>query len=90
MNNSIRLIVSTPFKEYYNLDIKSVTTESIVGKIEILPMHSLLISPLKPTLTEFEDINGKKYKFHNSKGIIQVTGNEVRIICEHIEENKEN
>ncbi|WP_051541777.1 hypothetical protein [Clostridium lundense] len=87
MNNSIKLIVSTPFKQYYNLDIRKLITESVVGKIEILPMHSDLITPLKSTLTEFEDINGKRYKFHNSTGLMKVTNDEVKIICEYIEDS---
>lgn len=87
MNNSIKLIVSTPFKEYYNLDIKKLVTESVGGKIEILPKHSDLITTLRATLTEFEDINGKRHKFHNSKALMQVTNNEVKIICEYIKED---
>lgn len=87
MSNSIRLIVSTPFKEYYNLDIKSLITESVAGKMQILPMHSPLITPLKSTLTQFEDINGKKYEFHNSKGLMQVVNNEIKIMCEYIEDS---
>ncbi|KAJ48768.1 F-type H+-transporting ATPase subunit epsilon [Clostridium tetanomorphum] len=85
MENSIKLIVSTPFKEHYNIDIKKIITESITGRIEILPKHSPLIAILKPALTEFEDINGEKHSFRSSKGLMEVTNNEVTIVCNNIE-----
>lgn len=80
-----KLIIASPYKEFYNLEIKRLTTESLVGRIEILPNHSSLITILRPCNTEFEDIDGKRYSFNISKALMKVNKEEVKILCENIE-----
>ncbi|MBU5486115.1 hypothetical protein KQI86_17500 [Clostridium sp. MSJ-11] len=79
-----KLIIASPYKEFYNLDVKKLVTESLVGRIEILQNHSPLIAVLRPSNTEFEDINGKTYSFNISKALMKVTKEEVKILCENM------
>ncbi|WP_125153357.1 hypothetical protein [Clostridium rectalis] len=90
MNNNMKLKLCTPYKEYFNTDIKKIITESIGGKIEILPSHSNFITVLKPTNTKVEDIKGKEYNFSNSAGIMQVENGEIKIVFEEIHMDNNN
>ena len=84
-----RLVVVTPFKEVYNLEVKRLITQSLAGKIEILSSHSPFITILAQGISQFEDSNGEMHSVNNSKAIMKVNKDEVIIICEDIEREKD-
>ena len=72
MKNHIKLTIITPEKEFYSGEILSLYTESNEGRFGILANHIPIISPLKPTVTTFTEVNGKEFKAFTSTGILRV------------------
>lgn len=68
----IKLSILTPQKEFYNGMVKSLTTESIEGHVEVLPGHIPMIALLKPSITDFTDADGKKLTSFTSTGVLRV------------------
>jgi len=81
MKNHIKLTILTPEKEFYSGEILSLNTENYDGEFGILANHVPMISPLKPTVTTFTDINGKDLKAFTSTGILRVLEGEVEMLC---------
>lgn len=81
MKNHIKLTILTPEKEFYSGEILSLNTENYEGGFGILANHVPMISPLKPTVTTFTDINGKELKAFTSTGILRVMDGEVEMLC---------
>ncbi|MBU3179851.1 ATP synthase F1 subunit epsilon [Clostridium psychrophilum] len=81
MENHIKLTMITPEKEFYSGDILSLNTQSDEGVFGILANHVPIISQLKPTVTTFTDVNGKKLKAFTSMGVLRVLKGEVEMLC---------
>jgi len=81
MENHIKLTILTPEKEFYSGEILSLYTESDDGRFGILANHVSMVSPLKPTVTTFTDLNGKEFKIFTSTGILRVHNGEVEMLC---------
>lgn len=63
MGKFINLKILTPDKEFYNEQIVQLNTESIEGKIGILPQHIPLIAVLKPNISKITTAKGEKKMF---------------------------
>lgn len=85
MGKFINLKILTPDKEFYNEQIVQLNTESIEGKIGILPQHIPLISVLKPNISKITTAKGEKKMFFSSTGVLKVTKNEVIMLCDACE-----
>lgn len=81
MENHIKLTMITPEKEFYSGDILSLSTQSDEGVFGILANHVPIISQLKPTVTTFTEVNGKKLKAFTSMGVLRVLKGEVEMLC---------
>jgi F-type H+-transporting ATPase subunit epsilon len=81
MKNHIKLTIITPEKEFYSGEILSLYTEGDEGRFGILANHVPFISPLKPTMTTFTELNGKELKAFTSTGILRVHLGEVEMLC---------
>jgi F-type H+-transporting ATPase subunit epsilon len=81
MENHIKLTILTPEKEFYSGEILSLYTESDDGRFGILANHVSMISPLKPTVTTFTDLNGKELKVFTSTGILRVHEGVAEMLC---------
>ena len=81
MENHIKLTMIIPGKEFYSGDILSLNTQSDEGVFGILANHVPIISQLKPTVTTFTDVNGKKLKAFTSMGVLRVLKGEVEMLC---------
>jgi F-type H+-transporting ATPase subunit epsilon len=68
----IKLSILTPQKEFYSSMVKSLSTESLEGHVEVLPGHIPMIALLKPSVTELTDADGKKLKAFTSSGVLRV------------------
>ena len=85
MGKFINLKILTPDKEFYNEQIVQLNTESIEGKIGILPQHIPLIAVLKPNISKITTAKGEKKMFFSSTGVLKVTKNEVIMLCDACE-----
>lgn len=85
MTEFVNLKIITPDKEFYNEQIVQLNTESIEGKIGILPKHILLIAALKPNISEITTAKGEKKMFFSSTAVLKVTKNEVIMLCDACE-----
>lgn len=82
MSNLIKFKVITPNKSFYEGDIKELITETVEGERAILPLHSPLISMLRPAITTIVEGNGEEKKFFSSSGILKVNKGEVTMLCD--------
>ncbi len=85
MGKFINLKILTPDKEFYNEQIVQLNTQSIEGKIGILPQHIPLIAVLKPNISKITTAKGEKKMFFSSTGVLKVTKNEVIMLCDACE-----
>jgi len=81
MENHMKLTILTPEKEFYSGEILSLNTESDDGRFGVLPNHVPMVSPLKPTVTTFVELNGKELKAFTSTGVLRVKKGEVEMLC---------
>lgn len=81
MDNKLKLIIMTPDKEFYNGEIVKLTSESSDGKFGVLPNHLAMVTNIIPTITTFQDVNGKAYTCFTSNGVIKINNNVITILC---------
>lgn len=85
MEGTFKLTIKSPERELFSDTVIEVTTEGEDGEVGILHNHIPMIKSLIPTITEFIDAKGKKYRAFTSSGVIKVLNNEVVILCEACE-----
>lgn len=85
MAETFKLTIKSPERELFSGAVIEVITEGKDGKVGILPNHIPMIKSLIPTITEFIDSEGKKYRAVTSGGVIRVLNNEAVILCEACE-----
>ncbi|MCY6485629.1 F0F1 ATP synthase subunit epsilon [Clostridium aestuarii] len=85
MSNSINITIITPEREFYKGKIIELKTESIEGKLGILPKHLPLIVLLNPTISEFTNIDNEKKKLFSSSGVLKVINSEALMLCDACE-----
>lgn len=85
MADFIKLSIITPEKEFYTGNIRQLDTESIEGKLGILPRHATYVAILKPTVSDFVDEKGEKKKFFSSSGVLRVKGEQITMLCDSCE-----
>ena len=81
MEKHIKLTILTPEKEFYSGEILSLNTQSDNGRFSILANHVPMISPLKPTVTTFIDVDGKALKAFTSTGVLRVVNGTIEMLC---------
>jgi len=86
----MELIVLTPEKEIYQGGINSVKVPGTNGQFEILKGHAPIVSSLVTGPVRIIDSNGDNKVFNISKGFIEVLGNEVSLLVQGVEEEKNN
>lgn len=85
MSEVLRLTILTPEKQLYKGQIKSIKTSNSEGLFQILPKHMPMITVLRPSLTEFIDIDDKVFKAFTSEGLLRIKNNKVVIVCDACE-----
>jgi F-type H+-transporting ATPase subunit epsilon len=85
MNNSFKLHILTPDRQFYTGEAVEFKSESLVGRIEILPNHVPMVTVIKPALSVFIETNTNKLSAFISNGIIKVENNEVTVLCDAAE-----
>ena len=81
MKNHEKLTIITQDKEFYRGEVLSLNTENEEGGFGILANHVSMVTPLKPTVTTFTEINGKELKAFTSTGVLRVHHGQVEILC---------
>ena len=82
MEKAFKLKIVTPEVDFYEGKVVSLNCETTDGRRGILANHCAMIAALIPTITTFEDAEGKKHKSKTSQGILKVKENDVVIICD--------
>ncbi|AWI07659.1 F0F1 ATP synthase subunit epsilon [Clostridium drakei] len=85
MANAFKLTILTPEKEFYIGEVVELITDTTQGRIGILANHMPLVTPLRPTVTEFTTSDGKELKAFTSSGILDVKDNVVEFLCDSCE-----
>jgi len=78
-----RLSIVTPSKIITkNLEVKSLKVPGHEGQLEILDLHSELITELTPGIVEWVDAQGETNQCTMTTGYLQVNGDELNIISQ--------
>jgi len=65
----------------FKTQAQSISSENTVGPFDILPGHANLISILKYSIT-IRKPDGKNEVYYFARGMVEVSGNQVRIFLE--------
>lgn len=85
MSKALKLTILTPERDFYSGEVVEVITDSVEGRIAILPDHMPLITTLRPADTEITQKDGKKLMAFTSTGVLEVKDNELKILCDNCE-----
>jgi F-type H+-transporting ATPase subunit epsilon len=85
MDDILKLSILTPEKKVFNGEVKELTTENELGRLEILPNHVAMVTSLTPTVTSFTNNDGKKQKMFTASGVLSIEDNEINLLCEAAE-----
>jgi len=81
---SIRLVILTPRKKFFEGEVAMVTIKTLAGEIGILPEHYPLISVVKTGSLHIK-IKDKVHYFATSGGVISVESGKLVLLLESIE-----
>jgi F-type H+-transporting ATPase subunit epsilon len=81
--------ILTPSAVVFEGEIKKFFTKTSEGELEFLSNHAPMIVGTVSCITVLEDINGTKYEFFTSKGIINVLNNTLVLCCDQAETEEE-
>lgn len=85
MENKFHLTIITPDRELFIGEVVSLNCEGSEGHFGILPNHAPMIATLVPTVTTFQDVNGKQYTAFTSDGVFKVNNNKAILLCNSAE-----
>lgn len=85
MSENLKLTILTPERKIFSGEVRELTTENDMGRLEILPKHVAMITLLIPTVTTFTTLDGKKLKLFTSTGILKIENNDINLLCETAE-----
>jgi len=85
LEKSFKLKIVTPEEEFFIGDVVSLNCATIDGRRGILANHCAMLAVLIPTITRFQNAEGKNYKANTSQGVLKVKKNNVVILCDFAE-----
>lgn len=85
MDDILKVNILTPEKKIYAGEVKELTTENEIGRLEILPNHVAMVTSLVPTVTSFTTADNNKQKLFTSSGVLRITKNEINLLVETAE-----
>lgn len=85
MENKFHLTIITPDRELFIGEVVFLNCEGSEGHFGILPNHAPMIATLVPTVTTFQDVEGKEYKAFTSDGVFKVNNNKAILLCNSAE-----
>lgn len=78
LTQKLTVSVASSSKKFYEGEAKSVSSNNTVGPFDILPRHENFISLIRDRLS-IVDTSGKKFQLKITSGLLEVSGNQVRI-----------
>ncbi len=85
MDATLKLTILTTERKIFDGEVKELTVENELGRMEILPKHISMITSLAPTVTTFTTLDGKKHKLFTSTGLLKVEDNVISMLSETAE-----
>lgn len=85
MENKFHLTIITPDRELFIGEVVALNCEGSEGHFGILPNHAPMIATLVPTVTTFQDVEGKEYTAFTSDGVFKVNNNKAILLCNSAE-----
>ena len=77
MAKTFILKILTPSKMVVNEEVEKVFVNTINGMVEFLPNHAPIIMSTVPSVTVFYDKVGTKKELFTSRGVINLSNNEI-------------
>ncbi|MCM0647557.1 ATP synthase F1 subunit epsilon [Clostridium swellfunianum] len=85
MSEALKLTILTPEREVFAGEVKELSTENELGRLEILSKHMPMITSLTPTVTMFTTSDGVRHKVFTSTGVLKVYNNYITMLIETAE-----
>lgn len=85
MSEALKLTILTPERKVFDGQVKEISTENDLGRLEILPRHIAMITSLIPTVTVFTTLDGRRLKVFTSTGVMKIKNNYVSLLTETAE-----
>lgn len=79
---TMRVLVRSPFKEYFDGVAFSITAENATGPFDVLPKHHNFIALLSPCELVIRSVEKEETKINISGGIMHVKADEVIIFLD--------
>ena len=83
-HNKTQLVVVTPYQDFFEGRVYSVTLPSLDGEMGVMASHTPLVIALKPGIVTYRDDNGV-FHFTVSEGYAEIGHNIVLIVCNSAE-----
>lgn len=89
--DGIKLIVVTPRGEVLNKEgISSVSFYTIKGEIEVLPLHTPMVTCVEPSILKFKSKENPKVELRViGKGFAEITNEKVLLVVDNISDGKD-
>ena len=83
-NGTIRLVIITPYKKFFEGDVRSVVVNTVDGQIGFMAGHPPVMVALRPGVSHF--IAGEESRYFTlSEGYCEVTESVIKIVCNSAE-----
>lgn len=83
-NGTIRLVIITPYKKFFEGDVRSVVVNTVDGQIGFMAGHPPVMVALRPGVSHFIEGEESRY-FALSEGYCEVTESVIKIVCNSAE-----
>jgi len=83
-NGTIRLVIITPYKKFFEGDVRSVVVNTVDGQIGFMAGHPPVMVALSPGVSHFIAGEESRY-FALSEGYCEVTESVIKIVCNSAE-----
>lgn len=89
MSKTLKVKIITLNNIFVKENITKIFIKSHDGKVEIMPGHAPMIISIVPNITVLENENGDKIELFTSKGVVNISKDEVTFCCDAAETKEE-
>lgn len=89
MSKTLKVKIITLNNIFVKENITKIFIKSHDGKVEIMPGHAPMIISIVPNITVLENENGDKIELFTSKGVVNISKDEVIFCCDAAETKEE-
>jgi len=89
MAQTFNVKILTPSKVVFEGEVQKFFVKTAEGEVEILSNHASIIVSTVSCITVLEDVEGTKFEFFTTQGIVNFTNNTLKFCCDQAETEEE-